>query len=183
MSCKRLFIDNWYFTKQKPDTPYELFMNNDKAWEPVEVPHDWLIFDTNNLYESGDGWYRKNFNIPRIEPDNKYFLRFEGVYMDSTVYINGKQAGEWKYGYSTFEFDITDYLADGGNDVVVRVAYRSPNSRWYSGAGIYRNVWFITKKNVHFISDGIYITSRKDENLWHVDIASEAYQDKEINDE
>lgn len=66
--------------------------------------------------------------------------------MDSTVYINGKQAGEWKYGYSTFEFDITDYLADGGNDVVVRVAYRSPNSRWYSGAGIYRNVWFITKK-------------------------------------
>lgn len=66
MSCKRLFNDNWYFTKQKPDTPYELFMNNDKAWEPVEVPHDWLIFDTNNLYESGDGWYRKNFNIPAL---------------------------------------------------------------------------------------------------------------------
>jgi len=183
MSCKRLFNDNWYFTKQKPDTPYELFMNNDKAWEPVEVPHDWLIFDTRNLYESGDGWYRKNFSIPCMKPDDKYFLRFEGVYMDSTVYVNGKQVGEWKYGYSTFEFDITSYLADGSNEVVVRVVYRSPNSRWYSGAGIYRNVWLITKKSTHFISDGIYISTRKNENLWHVDITSEIYKDKENNDE
>jgi len=67
--------------------------------------------------------------------------------------------GEWKYGYSTFEFDITEYLREGGNLITVRVDYQAPNSRWYSGAGIYRRVWLKTCHDCHLTADGVYISA------------------------
>ena len=79
--------------------------------------------------------------------------------MDSHVYVNGTLAGEWKYGYSTFEFDITELLKEGENLITVRVDYREPNSRWYSGAGIYRRVWLKTYPACHLVTDGIYIST------------------------
>ena len=79
--------------------------------------------------------------------------------MDCTVFVNGKRAGEWKYGYSTFEVDITDYLNGGDNLITVRVDYREPNSRWYSGAGIYRKVWLKISPECRLISDGVYISA------------------------
>lgn len=173
MSRKRLFNDDWFFTKQKPDTPVESIRSGEISWEPVEIPHDWLIDDTHHLYETGEGWYRKNFNIPFIHTDEKYLVRFEGVYMDSSVYINGHWVGDWKYGYSTFEWDITAFLVPGDNDIVVRVVHHSPNSRWYSGSGIYRNVWLINKKTTCFISDGIYISTKEEKSNWTVDVATE----------
>lgn len=80
--------------------------------------------------------------------------------MDCRVYVNGLLAGEWKYGYSTFEFDITELLRDGCNRISLRADYRAPNSRWYSGAGIYRRVWLKTFPDCHLTADGtVNVTS------------------------
>ncbi len=169
---KKLFNDGWKFTKQQPDTPPEALEQSGVMWSDVDLPHDWLIYDTNNLYETGEGWYKKSF-APGDISNKVVSIRFEGVYMDTTVFINGSTAGEWKYGYSTFEFDITDYLIPGENEIMVRVVYRSPNTRWYSGAGIYRNVWLITTEPAHFVPDGIYISAKKGSSGWSVEIESE----------
>lgn len=169
---KRLFNDEWKFTKQQVDTPPEALDKNGIIWSDVDLPHDWLIYNTSNLYETGEGWYKKAFTLDDIS-DKVVSIRFEGVYMDSAVFVNGKTAGEWKYGYSTFEFDITDHLVPGENVIMVRVVCRSPNSRWYSGAGIYRNVWLIISEPLHFVSDGIYISAQKGGNGWTVEADSE----------
>src|SRR5699024_11236789 len=89
------------------------------------------------------GWYRKTFVYDKKDHQQIY-LCFDGVYMDSSVYVNEQFVGEWKYGYSSFEHDITDAVTSGNNDILVKVVYQSPNSRWYSGAGIYGNVWVET---------------------------------------
>lgn len=144
---------------------------HDVNWKAVEVPHDWLIYDTKNLYKSGEGWYLKKFTP---EESERTVIRFEGIYMDSTIYLNGKQVGEWKYGYSTFEFDITEHIISGENEIMVRVVHESPNSRWYSGAGIYRNVW-IKYTNADCIeSYGVYVSPQKQKDgRWIVDIDTE----------
>ncbi|MCR5743087.1 MAG: DUF4982 domain-containing protein [Lachnospiraceae bacterium] len=153
MSEKRLLNDGWEFVKTPIDTPY----SDDLKFERVDIPHDWLIYDTKNLYETSRGWYRKHYNHT---PDGKNTaIRFEGVYMDSRVYVNGKLAGEWKYGYSTFEFDITELLREGDNLISVSVDYRNPNSRWYSGAGIFRPVYLKRYEKTHIVSDGVYISA------------------------
>ncbi len=156
MSTKTLFCDNWEFSKNPIDTEY----SDTLEWRKVDLPHDWLIYDTKNLYETSTGWYRRVFDYKKSE--RRVAIRFEGVYMDSRVYVNGTLAGEWKYGYSTFEFDITDLLQDGENVITVRVDHREPNSRWYSGAGIYRKVWLKTYPNCHLVSDGVYISANVD---------------------
>ncbi|NLP08368.1 MAG: glycoside hydrolase family 2, partial [Clostridiaceae bacterium] len=169
---KKLFNDGWKFSKQKLDTPPEMLDQDGIEWLDIDLPHDWLIYDTNNLYEASEGWYKKTF-VPESIGDKVISIRFEGVYMDSTVFVNGKKAGEWKYGYSTFEFDITEHLVPGENEIKVRVVYRSPNSRWYSGAGIYRNVWLIATEPAHFVSDGIYISAKKGAEGWKVEVDAE----------
>ena len=151
VSIKRLLCDNWEFSKNPIGTEY----SEGLEWRNVDIPHDWLIFDTENLYETSTGWYRRRLDVSKGE--NRVYLRFEGVYMVCTVFVNGSAAGEWKYGYSTFEFDITDFLNDGENLIAVRVDHREPNSRWYSGAGIYRNVWLKISPCCRLISDGVYI--------------------------
>lgn len=159
MSLNKLFNDNWEFSK----TPFGTEYSDSFSWERIDIPHDWLIYDTNNLYETKTGWYRKSFNYKKSE--NRASLRFDGVYMDCTVFVNGRKAGEWKYGYSTFEFDITDLLCDGENTVTVRVDHKSPNSRWYSGAGIYRNVYFKEYPQAHIMADGVYVSAHIDGTL------------------
>jgi beta-galactosidase len=163
---KRLFNTDWEFKKES------LKDSTETSWEKVDIPHDWLIYNTEDLYEDSIGYYRKEFELKEIT-EKKYKLYFEGVYMDSTVYVNDSLVGEWKYGYSSFEFDITDFLKLGKNKVVVKVVYKSPNSRWYSGAGIYRNVWLITTSYNHLITDGLYITTRKEKEGFCVDIDTE----------
>lgn len=156
MSIKKLLCDGWEFSKNPINTEY----SDALKWEKVDLPHDWLIYDTKNLYETSTGWYRRKLEYAKNV--NRVSLRFEGVYMDSRVYVNGVLAGEWKYGYSTFEFDITDLLREGENLISVRVDYREPNSRWYSGAGIYRRVWLKTYPDCHLTADGIYISAAED---------------------
>ena len=173
MNKKLLFNDNWMFTKQQIGVSVESLQLKDTIWKPVDLPHDWLIYNTKDLYETSEGWYRKSFILEDIG-GQVFHIRFEGVYMDSTVFVNGSQVGEWKYGYSTFEFDITDYLKEGQNEIMVRVVHQAPNSRWYSGAGIYRNVWLKVMNPLQLVSDGIYISTVKSDNGWFVDIETEA---------
>lgn len=148
-----LFCNGWEFCKTELGTQY----SEELVFKPVSIPHDWLIYDTNDLYEDSTGWYRKVFTA---ENDGlRTALRFDGVYMDSRVYINGVQVFEWKYGYTTFECDITDQLKEGENVITVRVDHKEPNSRWYSGAGIYRNVWLCRYPEEHILPGGVYISA------------------------
>lgn len=154
MSVDRLFCDKWEFSKNPIDTEY----NEASGWRRVDIPHDWLISQVKDLYETSTGWYRRVLNYTK-KPGIRTVLRFEGVYTDCRIYVNGALAKEWKYGYTTFEADITDFLKDGDNLIAVRVDYRAPNSRWYSGAGIYRRVWLKEYPESHLLSDGVYISA------------------------
>ena len=144
----------------------------ENAFREVIVPHDWLIGQTENLYEDSVGWYRNRIQI-NFQAQRKYFLRFEGIYMDCTIFVNGNRAGEWKYGYTTFEVDITEFVVDGKNEILVKVVHQCPNSRWYTGAGIYRPVWLIERENAYFAADGIYIHTEKEGNGYHTEISAE----------
>ncbi|MBQ8598478.1 MAG: glycoside hydrolase family 2, partial [Lachnospiraceae bacterium] len=129
-------------------------------FKEVDIPHDWLIYDSRKLYEDGTGWYYKQF-LWDGDSKKRVFLTFEGIYMDSVIYVNGTKAGEWKYGYSTFTFEITELLTAGKNEIAVSACFRSPNSRWYSGAGIYRNVWLRVTEQTYIETDGVYISTKQ----------------------
>ena len=173
MSIKRKLNGGWHFSKQPLGSELAK-VAEDAVWMPVTLPHDWLIYNTNALYENGEGWYWTTLILDEVPSQQLLSLRFEGVYMNSTLYINGHTAGEWKYGYSTFEFDITPYLVQEENHIYIRVIHESPNSRWYSGAGIYRSVWLKTTPRTHIASDGIYIAARPAEGeTWTVDVDCE----------
>ena len=143
---------------------------NDNYWRRLNVPHDWAI--EGDFYEGnpsgagggalpgGVGWYRKEFYLsPNL--GGLCFLEFDGVYMNSTVYVNGQKLGYRPYGYSSFEYDITPYVHEGRNVVAVRVDNSDqPNSRWYSGCGIYRHVWLTTTNAVHVKHWGTYVKTQ-----------------------
>lgn len=171
---EKLFNDNWKFMLKEVGSELS-DAESETDWHDVEVPHDWLIGDTNNLYKSNDGWYKKTFDVGEKGENEAFILRFDGVYMDSTVYVNGEAAGGRGYGYSCFSLDITDKLHDGENEIYVRVRYQSPNTRWYSGAGIFRNVTLRRTNKLHINENGVYISSRKygDSNKWIVIIETE----------
>lgn len=175
MNSKTLWNDNWYFARTALGVKWEDRPLWEKEMQPVDLPHDWLIYDTKNLYEDSIGWYRKRFvyTLSGAKRDNRVILRFEGVYMDSSIYVNGVYLGDWKYGYSTFDWDITEYLREGENEVVLRVVFQAPNSRWYSGAGIYRNVWMICLPGTHIPLDGIYASSVETEKGYDLTIDTE----------
>ena len=142
---------------------------NDSHWRKLDVPHDWAIegdFYAGNpsgagggALPGGIGWYRKHFSLEKIE---KVFLEFDGVYMNSTVYVNGQKVGFRPYGYSSFEYDITPYVKEGENVVAVRVDNSDqPNSRWYSGCGIYRHVWLTQTHPIHVKHWGVFVHDGK----------------------
>ena len=146
---------------------------DDSAWRRLDLPHDWAIegdFSPSNpsgagggALPGGIGWYRKHFNPGNAD---RYFMEFDGVYMNSTVYINGQMVGKRPYGYSSFVYDITPYIKKNAQNVVaVRVDNSDqPNSRWYSGCGIYRHVWLTTTAQQCVAPWGVYVqtTARGD---------------------
>lgn len=150
---KELFNSGWYFCKTAPE-------GKPAEFKPVTLPHDWLIYNANDLYESSYGHYRKVYDFGCIS-GRSIRLYFEGVYMDCTVYVNGESAFDWKYGYTSFEADITPFLHDGENEIYVLVRHLSPNTRWYSGAGIFRDVWLISSPESHLVTDGVYFHTEK----------------------
>ncbi|MBO4802556.1 MAG: DUF4982 domain-containing protein [Bacteroidaceae bacterium] len=148
---KQLFDADWQFSLDSVN------------WRTVCLPHDWSIegaFDeaapagNDGAYlPTGKGWYKKQFTIDNSQftIDKKLQLYFEGVYMNSVVYVNGQRAGGHPYGYSSFFVDVTPYIHQGDNTLLVSVDNsRQKNCRWYSGSGIYRHVWLITTEKVHF---------------------------------
>lgn len=153
---KKLFNGGWSFWCGEPDLDVSEAGKHLTEFQKVDLPHDWLIADAKNLYRDGCGYYRKIFSMQPKE-NKRYSLIFEGVYMDTTIWVNEQQAGEWKYGYSTFEIDLTPFVKAGENEILVSVNFRSPNSRWYSGAGIYRDVWFKETPKTYIRENGVYI--------------------------
>ena len=157
---------------------------NDSFWRCLNVPHDWARegdFYVGNpsgagggALPGGVGWYRKHFKIEKLKNGKieelqsfnsstlKYILEFDGVYMNSTVYVNGQKVGFRPYGYSSFEYDITPYVHEGENVVAVRVDNSDqPNSRWYSGCGIYRHVWLTQTHPIHVKHWGVFVHDGK----------------------
>ncbi len=158
----KLFNQKWTFLKAAPGTELPDIADKKDLFKPVDVPHDWLIYQTKDLYENSTGWYRKILDAGELglTEGERVIIRFDGVYMDSTLYVNGQSIGDWKYGYSAFQFDITDFLVDGENELLLQVRFLSPNSRWYSGAGIYRDVWLKVYPKVYLPLDGVYVSSK-----------------------
>ena len=166
-TCRRINSE-WLFFKQPLSDTTTLPAQNDSRFYPVNLPHDWLIANSADHYENSEGWYQKTISSDILpfdaSSDDDWLLYFEGVYMDCTIFVNGIQAGEWKYGYSSFEVRLTPFLKTGENTILVHVRYQSPNSRWYSGAGIYRSVWLKKVPAVHIASDGIAAETHLIEN-------------------
>ena len=171
-TCRRINSEWLFFKQPLSDTTTTLSptlpAQNDSRFCPVNLPHDWLIANSADHYENSEGWYQKTISsdiLPfNASSDDDWLLYFEGVYMDCTIFVNGMQAGEWKYGYSSFEVRLTPFLKTGENTILVHVRYQSPNSRWYSGAGIYRSVWLKKVPSVHIASDGIAAETHRLEN-------------------
>ena len=161
---RTLINTGWQFCKAQPDTPWAAAAEAD--WQPVSLPHDWLIGQENDLYETGDGLYRRTLTCAPGDEDAAWILRFDGVYMDCTVALNGEAVCEHHYGYTAFEADLTGKVRPGDNLLTVRVRYRSPNSRWYSGAGIFRDVSLFVHRGGYLVTDGVYAVPRKAENAW-----------------
>ena len=167
-TCRRINSEWLFFKQPLSDTTTTLPAQNDSRFYPVNLPHDWLIANSADHYENSEGWYQKTISSDILpfdaSSDDDWLLYFEGVYMDCTIFVNGMQAGEWKYGYSSFEVRLTPFLKTGENTILVHVRYQSPNSRWYSGAGIYRSVWLKKVPAVHIASDGIAAETHLIEN-------------------
>lgn len=144
---------------------------DDSSWRKLNLPHDWSIegkSEKNNpsagdggFYPMGKAWYRKTFSVPVEWKDKKIAIYFEGVYMNAEVFINGKSVGLQPYGYTSFEYDLTSYLKFGQkNTIAVKVDNsQQKNCRWYSGSGIYRNVWLMVKNPVHIKNWGVAINT------------------------
>jgi len=167
ISGSLLFLRSWKFNLGDVDGA-EIEGYDDGAWRSLDLPHDWSIeqpFDPAQSAEQGHlpggiGWYRKTFDIPESYQGKIVRIEFDGVYMDSTVWINGHLLGGRPYGYIGFSFDLTPYLRFGEKNVLtVKVNAQTPSCRWYSGAGIYRNVRLAVQSETHIPQCGVFITA------------------------
>lgn len=177
---EQLFDDNWRFKKDSL-TGAEKTGYPDAGWRTLHLPHDWAIEDLPGQNDStivgpfykyspakehgayvmgGTAWYRKQFTLPPLPTGQTVVIRFDGVYMDSDVWINGHHLGNHPYGYTPFTYDLTPYLAAPGqkNVLAVRVKNEGINTRWYTGAGIYRHVYLVMPPPVHLVKDSTFIT-------------------------
>jgi beta-galactosidase len=169
---QRLLMDkNWKFIqsdiKEAEKTDYD-----DTKWRTLNLPHDWSIEGEfkedaatkgpGGYLPTGIGWYRKHFNIASTGKGQQFRIEFDGVYMNSDVWINGQHLGKHPYGYTSFYYDLTPFVNKGENIIAVKVDNSlQPNSRWYSGSGIYRHVWLNITGPVHVAQWGTYITTPK----------------------
>lgn len=167
------FDKGWLFILAD-STDMESINYHDDNWRKLDLPHDWAIegdFLPSNpsgasggALPGGIGWYRKHFTVNAKEKNIKYFIVFDGAYMNATVYINGQKLGIRPYGYSSFEYDMTPYINTKGDNVLAVKVDNSdqPNSRWYSGCGIYRHVWLVKTNTVRIAQWGQYVATQPD---------------------
>lgn len=165
------FNNDWKFTLSGDENSWRPEFD-DSGWRTLTLPHDWSIegrFDEHNTATTnggalpgGTGWYRKTFTLDQKESDKVIYIDFDGVYRNSEVWINGHYLGKRPYGYSSFRYELTPYLHWGSapNKIAVKVDNSiQPNSRWYSGSGIYRNVWLVITGKLAINHWGTFITS------------------------
>ena len=169
-SGRENFDANWKF--HLGDLPYaETVVFSDQKWRQLDLPHDWSIegsFLPDNpsghqggLLPGGIGWYRKKFTLSEVK-EKKYFIVVDGAYKNSTVFINGHPLGTRPYGYATFQYDMTPWIREGENLVAVKADNsKQPDSRWYTGAGLYRHVWLVTTSPVYVSQWGTFVTTPK----------------------
>lgn len=179
MPKKICFNSNWEFCKFPLETTLEQVLKTSCTFTPVEIPHDWLIWDASNLYEDSMGWYKKSFFYEMV-PGESVSLFFEGIYMDATLYLNNHKVDEWKNGYASFEAHLTPYLQPGINHLFVSVNHQSPNSRWYTGAGIYRDVWMNFFPSSYICTNGIYIHTSWLNDTWLLEVDTELVTKKKL---
>src|SRR5215203_631994 len=164
------FNQDWRFHLGEVTNGQDVSLDDSK-WRQLDLPHDWSIEgEFSEKHPSGTGggalpgglgWYRKVFMIPAAARRALVFVEFDGVYRNSEVWINGHYLGKRPYGYSSFEYELTQHLVYGGRNVIAVKVDNSqqPNSRWYSGSGIYRNVWLTTVQRVYVEHWGTYVTT------------------------
>jgi beta-galactosidase len=163
-----IFNQDWRFQLGDVTSGQDMDLN-DSQWRQLDLPHDWSIEGEfsekapagtgGGALPGGIGWYRKNFHIPLTAKGKQIFIEFDGVYRNSEVWINGHYLGKRPYGYISFQYDLTPHLIYGSNKNLIAVKAdnsQQPNSRWYSGSGIYRNVWLTTLDPVHIEHWGTY---------------------------
>lgn len=166
-----LFTNNWKFHMGDVVNGEDVGLD-DSAWRSLDLPHDWSIegeFSDQHpagagggALPGGIGWYRKTFSLSKADQDKMTFIDFDGIYKNSEVWINGYYLGKRPYGYSSFRYDLTPYLHVGSSPNILAVRVDNslqPNSRWYSGSGIYRNVYLVTVSKIHVDHWGTYITT------------------------
>lgn len=163
------FNEQWHFyLGDVVDAAHPTY--NDATWRVLNLPHDWAIegeFSEHHpsgtgggALPGGVGWYRKSFQLTQAQLEPTTYIDFDGVYMNAEVYINGVLLGKRPNGYLSFRYELTPYLKEGENVVAVRVDNSDqPNSRWYSGCGIYRNVWLTRVYKIHVEQWGTYVTT------------------------
>jgi len=165
------FTQDWKFTLSDSAMDASSPAFDDGAWRTLNLPHDWSIeSDFSEKFPAtagggalpgGIGWYRKTFFVPQSEQNKCVYVDFDGVYRNSEVWINGHYLGKRPYGYISFRYELTPFLKFGEkNTLAVRVDNsKQPNSRWYSGSGIYRNVWLTITQPIHVDLWGTYFTT------------------------
>ncbi|KAH9883782.1 glycoside hydrolase [Xylariomycetidae sp. FL2044] len=151
------------------DVDYVQASFDDTQWETLNLPHDWAIkgpfgapdvgTGMGSLPINGVGWYRRNISVDEVETGKSVFLDIDGAMSYSAVWLNGEFVGGWPFGYASYRLDLTPYLAAGDNTLAIRLDNPLDSSRWYPGAGIYRNVWLVTVDQTHVGQYGTYITT------------------------
>ena len=164
---------SWRFTLND-DSEAKAITYNDSRWQVVDLPHDWSVqgqlsptlASCTGYLPGGIGWYRKTIHVPAEKEKARVYLYFEGVYNRSEVFINGQSLGSRPNGYISFMYDATPHIRYGEENVIaVRVDHsRSADSRWYTGSGIYRNVWLVYADQVHIARWGVYARPSADKN-------------------
>jgi len=174
------FNDNWKFVKyfnasdentsaDKEPAGLQSASVSDNAWSTVDLPHDWAIEgpfsdtlenNTGLLPWKGIGWYRKHFMVPATDEGKRFYIDIDGAMAYAKVWLNGKFVGEWPYGYTSFRLDLTPYISLGKENVIaVRLDTKKWDSRWYPGAGLYRNVWLVKTSQLHISHNGVFCTT------------------------
>ncbi|MCJ7446967.1 MAG: DUF4982 domain-containing protein [Bacteroidales bacterium] len=163
------FDTGWKFYQGDAEAAHETGFD-DKTWRMLDLPHDWSVEGTvsekaptggsGGYLPAGIGWYRKHFSVRKSDMKMNNYIIFDGVYMNSDVWLNGKHLGNYPFGYNTFYYNLNPFLKAGDNIIAVKVDNsKQPNSRWYSGSGIYRNVWLLRTNPLHIAQWGVYITT------------------------
>ena len=169
---KQNFNKDWYF-KLNSQGDFSKKDVDVHDWSKLNLPHDWSIYfdfdhksparNEGGQLNGGTAWYRKTFTVDEAAKDKDVRINFDGVYMDSKVYVNGKFVGHYPSGYNHFSYDITEFLTKDGseNTIAVQVTNKQPSSRWYSGSGIYRDVTLSYRDKVQVAENGNHITTPK----------------------